>query len=116
MGELMGVGAKIGIKTINIVIGIPVGIATKKLVERLWSLARPEDADREPADGAVQWLDAIAWGALSAAGIVAADLVSRHTAEAAFRAITGNQPPPTKPGRAGKRLGKAREKAAAGAD
>jgi len=112
----MGVGAKIGIKTINILIGIPVGIATKKLVERLWTLARPDDPAREPAERTVQWIDAIAWGALSAAGIVAADLVSRHTAEATFRAITGSEPPPTRPGRAVKRLGKASEKAATTAE
>jgi uncharacterized protein DUF4235 len=112
----MAAGAKIGIKTMSIVIGIPVGIATKKLVERIWILARPDDPPRKPSENEVQWVDAIAWGALSAAGIVVADLVTRRGAEAAFRAITGSEPPAAKPHKSIKKLEKASEKSRATAD
>ena len=112
----MAAGAKITIKALSIVIGIPVGIATKKLVERVWITARPEDPPRKPTDREAQWVDALTWAVLSAAGIVVADLVTRQGAEAAYKAITGNQPPPPKPGRAAKALAKASEKSNATAD
>jgi Protein of unknown function (DUF4235) len=116
MGELMAAGAKVGIKVMSIVIGIPVGIVTKKAVERLWVTVRPEDPPRKPTESDVRWGDAIAWGALSATGIVIADLLTRRSAEAAFRAITGNQPPAAKAAKGAKKLEKASEKANATAD
>jgi uncharacterized protein DUF4235 len=116
MGELMAAGAKIGIKTMTIVIGIPVGIVTKKLVEKAWVLARPDDPPRKPSESDVHWVDAIAWGALSAAGIVVADLLTRRSAEAAYRAITGSEPPPAKPHKSAKALAKASQKSKATAD
>ena len=112
----MAAAAKITIKAMSIVIGIPVGIATKKAVERVWIMARPEDPPRKPTESQVRWGDAIAWGALSAVGIVVADLVTRRSAEAAYRALTGNEPPPGKPNKAAKALAKASEKAKATAD
>ena len=90
----MAAVAKLGIKLMSTFIGIPVGIMTKKVVERTWIAARPEDPPRKPSDEGVRWGDAIAWAALSAAGIVVADLVTRRSAQAAYRAITGNEPPP----------------------
>ena len=112
----MAAGAKIAIKGLSVLIGIPVGIATKKVVERVWLTARPEDPPRKPSDRDARWMDALAWGVLSAAGIVIADLVTRQGAEAAYKAITGNPPPPTKPGKAPKKLAKASEKSKATAD
>ena len=112
----MAAGAKIGIKAMSMVIGIPVGIVTRKAIERLWIAVRPDDPPRKPTDADVRWGDAITWAALSATGIVVADLLSRRSAEAAFRAITGTQPPPTKAGKAPKKLAKASEKSKATAD
>jgi hypothetical protein len=112
----MAIGAKIGIKTMSFVIGIPVGIVTKKAVEKVWLTARPEDPPRKPSDADTRWGDAIAWAVLSAAGIVVADLLTRRGAEAAFTAITGSKPPEPKPGRAPKALTKASEKSKATAD
>ena len=89
----MALGSKIGMKAISVVVGIPVGIATKKLVERAWLTARPEDPPRKPSESDVRWSDALGWAALSAAGVVAAELVTQRSAKAAFRAITGNEPP-----------------------
>lgn len=112
----MAVAAKITIKAMSIVIGIPVGIVTKKAVERVWSAARPEDTPRKPTESGVRWDDAIAWAALSAIGIVVADLVTRRSAEAAYRALTGNEPPAGKPDKGAKALAKASEKSKATAD
>jgi hypothetical protein len=112
----MAVGAKIGMKVISIAVGIPVGIATRKAVEQAWHVARPDDPPRKPAENNVRWSDAIAWGALSAVGIVVADLLTRRSTEAAYRAITGNEPPPGKASKGPKKLSKASEKSPATAD
>ncbi|WP_375477123.1 DUF4235 domain-containing protein [uncultured Jatrophihabitans sp.] len=109
----MAAGAKIGIKVISIVIGIPVGIATRKIVEKAWETARPEAPPRKPTDADVHWSDAVAWGALSAVGIVVADLLTRRSAEAAYSAITGNAAPPPKPSKGSKKLQQAAEKSPA---
>jgi hypothetical protein len=90
---MMAVGAKIGMKAISVVIGIPVGIVTKKLVERAWIAARPEDPPRKPSEPEVRWTDALGWAALSAAGVVVAELVTQRSAKATFKALTGNEPP-----------------------
>jgi hypothetical protein len=107
----MAAGSKIGIKLIGIVIGIPVSIATRKVVEKTWAAARPDAPPRSPSDRDVRWVDAIAWATLSAAGVVVADLLSKRGAEAAFKAITGNEPPPPKPAKSEKKAQQSREKA-----
>jgi Protein of unknown function (DUF4235) len=112
----MAAGAKIGMKLMSIVIGVPVGILTKKVVERTWLAARPENPPRKSTDTDVQWGDAIGWAALSAAGIVVAELVTRRGTQVAYRAITGNEPPPPKPGKDAKKLEKAASKAKVTAD
>lgn len=93
----MSAGAKLGLKLMTAMIGIPVGIATKKAVERAWLAARPEDPPRKPSEAGVRWVDALGWAALSAVGVVVADLISRRGAEATYRALTGSEPPPPKP-------------------
>ena len=98
------IAGRIGMKVLTIAVGIPIGIATKKVVERAWLAARPENPPRRPNDAGVQWKDAIAWGALSSAGVVAADLLTRRGAESAWRAILGTEPPPPKTTRAEKNL------------
>jgi uncharacterized protein DUF4235 len=112
----MAVGAKIGMKLMTVVIGIPVGIATRKVVEKTWDAARPGDAPRKPTEEGVQWGDAIAWGALSAIGIVVADMITRRGAAAAFEALTGTPAPPAKAAKASKKLAKASEKTPATED
>lgn len=112
----MGAGAKVSMKVISIVVGIPVGIVTKKAVERAWLTVRPDDPPRKPSEADVHWSDAVVWAAMSGVGIVLADLITRRSTEVAFRAITGNEPPPGKPGKAAKKLQKASEKASSTAD
>ncbi len=109
----MGAGSKVGINVLIVVVGIPVGIATKKVVERTWAIARPAASARKPSDPDVRWGDAVVWAALSAAGIVIADLVTRRTAEMAYQAITGTSPPPTNPARAAKKLEQAQKESPA---
>lgn len=104
-------GARIGVKVIGMVIGIPVSIATRKLIEGAWHAARPDDPPRKPSEQGVRWVDAIAWGAVSAAGVVVADLVTRRGAEATYRVVTGNEPPPPKESKAEKKAVKSRQKA-----
>jgi hypothetical protein len=112
----MAAGAKIGMKVMSIAIGIPVGIVTKKVVERAWLAARPEDPPRKPSEADVRWTDAIGWAALSAAGIVVAELLTRRSAEAAYHAITGSEPPPPKQSKKSKKLPTAAEAATAAAE
>ena len=113
----MSAGAKIGMKVLTIAIGIPVGIATRKAVEGAWSSARPAETPRKASDAGVEWSDAVVWGAISAIGIVVSDLVTQRGAAVAFKTITGNAPPPPKPGKkAGKgtkKLEQAAEKSSA---
>lgn len=107
----MAAGSAITMKLISVVIGIPVGIMSKKAVEKAWVAARPEDPPRKPTQRDVNWGDAIGWAALSGAGVVVAQLITRRGAEAAFRTITGNEPPPPKPTKAEKKAQQALENA-----
>lgn len=104
---MANVAGKITLKVLTIAIGIPVGIATKKAVERTWATARPEGTPRQPKEAGVQWRDAIGWALLSAAGVVIADLIARKGAESAYRALTGSEPPAPLP-KEQKKLAKAR--------
>jgi hypothetical protein len=92
----MAVGAKIGMKLISIAIGIPVGIASKKLVEHAWLAVRPADPPRKPSEPDVRWTDALGWAAMSAAGVVVAELITQSSAKATFKALTGSEPPRAK--------------------
>jgi hypothetical protein len=107
---MANVAGKIGMKVLTIAVGIPVGIVTKKVVEGAWQLTRPHDPPRHPSDDGVRWADALAWGALSAAGIVAADMLTRRGAEEVWRTLLGTEPPPPKTTKAEKRLEGAQER------
>ncbi|MCU1657202.1 MAG: hypothetical protein JWO57_1858 [Pseudonocardiales bacterium] len=107
---MANVAGKIGMKIMTIVVGIPVGIVTKKIVERVWAAGRPDRPPRKPSEPGVRWGDALAWGALSAAGVVAADLVTRRGAESVWRTLTGSEPPPPKPSKAQKKVEQAHDK------
>ena len=99
---MANIAARIGMKVTTIIGGIPVGIITKKVVERAWAMARPDDPPRKPSEAGVRWGDAISWAALSAAGVVVADLMTRKGAESAWRNVIGIEPPAPKPGKARK--------------
>jgi hypothetical protein len=90
---MANVGGKLVMRLITLAISIPVGIATKKAVEGIWSSARSSDTPRKPSEAGVRWGDAIGWAALSAAGMVVADLVTRRGAEEVWRTVMGTEPP-----------------------
>lgn len=90
----MAIGASVGMKVISVAIGVPVGIATRKAIARAWTLARPENPPKKPNEPDARWGDAIGWAALSGAGVVVAQLVTQASTRSAYRAITGNEPPP----------------------
>ncbi|MDT4943923.1 MAG: hypothetical protein QOH14_656, partial [Pseudonocardiales bacterium] len=90
---MANVAGKIGLKLVTIAVSIPVGIATKRVIERAWTTARPADPPRKPSDPDVRWTDAVAWAAISAVGVVAADLIARRGAESLWRTLTGSEPP-----------------------
>ncbi|MGH8859767.1 MAG: DUF4235 domain-containing protein, partial [Jatrophihabitantaceae bacterium] len=81
-------GSKLVMKVVTMSVGIPVGIATRKLVERIWVVAGP-DRPRRASDDGVQWMDAIAWAALTGVGMAAADLTTRKGATEAYRTLFG---------------------------
>jgi hypothetical protein len=105
MANLSG---KIGMKVLTIAIGIPVGIATRKLVERAWVAAGP-DRPRQASDAGVQWADAIGWAVLTALGMAVADLATRKGAEETYRTLFGAEPPVVKT-KASKKVAKAEPK------
>ncbi len=96
-------GAKVGIQVLTVIIGIPVGIVTRKLVERTWRSFRPDDPAPNPAESGVKWGDAVGYAALTAVGLAVADLIARRGAAVAYQSITGNVPPPGKAPKAAKK-------------
>jgi hypothetical protein len=108
---MANVAGKLTMKIITVAVGIPVGIATKKVVNGIWSTARSDDTPRKPAERGVQWSDAIGWAALSAVGVVVADLVTRKGAEEVWRTVLGGEPPARPGTKAEKKAEKAQRKA-----
>ena len=106
--------ARIVMKGFSIAVGIPVGIATKRLVDEVWAIARPGNPPREPKQAGVIWRDAITWAALSAVGVVVADLATRKGAEEVWRTLVGTEPPPPKPSKEQRKLAAAQGKTDAG--
>jgi len=103
MAHLAG---RVTMKIMTIMVGIPVGIAAKAAVVRVWSAARPADVPRKPGEKGVKWGDAVGWASLSAAGIAVTNLVSRKGAEEMWRTVIGGEPPPRSLSRAEKKQAK----------
>jgi hypothetical protein len=91
---MANIGAKIGMKVLTIAVGIPVGMATRKLVEKAWIAAGP-DRPRRASDDGVQWADAISWAALTGVSMAVADLLTRKGAEEIYHTVLGSKPPVT---------------------
>jgi hypothetical protein len=85
-------GGKISMKILTIAMGIPIGIVTRKVVEKVWVAAGPKDEKKSESEGA-QWADAIGWAALTAAGMAVADLATRKAAQETYRTVFGLEPP-----------------------
>ena len=93
---MANLGAKVTMKLITMAVGIPIGIVTKNVVERIWVAAGP-DSPRTADDEGVQWADAISWAALTAVAMTVADLLTRKGAEEIYRMAFAKTPPPAKP-------------------
>jgi hypothetical protein len=102
---------KLGMKVLTIAVGIPVGILTKKVVARTWTVARPQNPPHSPKERDARWADAIGYAALASGAAVAAKLATRKGAEATWRKLTGLEPPPPPPTKAEKKLAKAQKQA-----
>lgn len=100
---MANVAGRLTMKIMTIVVTIPVGIATKAVVVRAWSLVRPADAPRKPGEEGVKWGDAVGWASLSAAGLVVTNLAARKGAEEMWRTLIGGDPPPRALSRAEKK-------------
>lgn len=106
---MANLGAKITMKLMTIAIGIPIGIATRKLVEKVWVAAGP-DRPRTASDDGVQWADAIAWAALTGVGMAIADVATRKAASEAYRTLVGSEPPASIKPKASRRVSAAKPK------
>lgn len=86
--------SKIGVKLLTVAVGIPVGIVTKKLVEKTWSAVGPKDPPHTELQSRQRVAEAAGYAALTAAATVVARTLSRRGGEKAWKAITGLEPPP----------------------
>ena len=102
-------GAKLGMKLLSLGVSIPVGIAGRKLVEKVWIAAGP-DRPHEAKDEGVQWIDAISWAALTGVTMAIADLITRKGVEEIYHTIMGQKPPVTARPTASKKVRKAEPK------
>ena len=103
---MANIAAKLSMKVMTIAVGIPIGIATRKAVEKVWVAAGP-DRPHKTSDDDVQWADAISWAALTAVGMVVADLATRKGAAELYRFFLGTEPPASVKPKASKKVAKA---------
>ena len=92
---MASIANKAGWRIVTIVVGIPVGILTKKGVERAWAAARPGDPPRKAKDPEARWGDVLGWAALSAVGVAVAELLTTKGAAKVWRSLVGTEPPGT---------------------
>jgi hypothetical protein len=108
---MANVAGKLVMRVLTVVLGIPIGIATKKLVARAWVALRPHDPAHDVKDRNAFWADTMGYAALAAAGSAGAKLLTRRGAEQTYRVLLGVEPPPPPPTKAQKRLAEAEENA-----
>jgi hypothetical protein len=104
-------GSKIGMKVLTVAVSIPIGIAVRKTVEKVWT-ATPAGRKGAGRTGGERWADALGWAALSGAGMAIADLVARKGAEELWHTVGGSKPPVQARPTASKRVRKARQRRA----
>ena len=68
---------KIVLRVLTLLVSIPIAKAVRKAIDGVWQAARPDNPPRLAGDTKVKAADAITWAALSAAGIVAGELLTR---------------------------------------
>ena len=104
--------SRFGVKLLTVAVGIPVGILTKKLVEKTWAALGPQEPPHTEAQSRNRVAEAAGYAALTAAATVVARTVSRRGGEKAWQAITGLEPPPPPLSKDEKKAAKKAEKQA----
>ena len=97
---------KIVLRVLTLIVSIPIAKAVRKAIDGVWQAARPDNPPRLAGDTKVKAADAITWAALSAAGIVAGELLTRAASETAYRAVMGTEPPASSNGKKSKKAKK----------
>lgn len=92
---MANIAGKLGWKVITLIFAVPISIAIRKIIEKAWTKARPEDPPRDPASPGTTWIDALAWAAVSGVGVAAGRVLASRGAATAWRGITGTEPPGT---------------------
>jgi hypothetical protein len=102
-------GSKITMKILTVAISIPVGIAIRRTVEKVWMATGADRPARSPGE-AERWGDAIGWAALTGMAMGVADLVARKSAEELWHTVVGSRAPVQTRPTASKRVRKATPK------
>lgn len=89
----MAAMSKLGWKVTALAFALPLGFAARKAVAAGWRAVRGEPP-KEPGAPGTSWGEALAWAAISGVAVAAAELVAARGAAAAWRSVTGTEPPP----------------------
>ncbi len=89
----MAAVGKLGWRLLGVAFAVPTGYAVRKVLDTTWRAVRRADPPKDPAAPGTAWGDALAWAAASGVAVAAGRLVATRGATAAWRALTGKQPP-----------------------
>ncbi|TAM93820.1 MAG: DUF4235 domain-containing protein [Jatrophihabitans sp.] len=103
--------SRLGVKLLTVAVGIPVGILTKRVVERTWATVGPQGPAPADRPERSRVAGAAGYAALTAAATVVAQALSRRGGERAWHAITGLEPPAPPPSKEQKKAAKKAEQA-----
>jgi hypothetical protein len=68
-------------------------MATKPLVEKLWTRVSGKEPPGNPASGDVEWRDALLWALFTGAAVGLIRLVAQRAAAEGWRRVRGDHPP-----------------------
>lgn len=92
---MANIAGKLGWKVVTLIFAVPISILVRKVIEKAWTRARPNDPPRDPASPGTTWIDALAWAAVSGVGVAAGRVLASRGAAKAWRGLTGTEPPGT---------------------
>jgi hypothetical protein len=92
VGRTVAVSSKLGWKVTALAFAVPLGFAARKAVAAGWRAVRHDDPP-EHHDYQAGWTETLVWAALSGVAIAAAELLAARGAAAAWRSLTGSEPP-----------------------
>lgn len=84
---------KVGYKLISMAFLIPTGIAMKKAVDAGWRRSRGTTPPQDPKSLDNDWMDVLAWAALSGTAAALGQVVASRGAAATYRVVTGLDAP-----------------------